>query len=69
MRYALKNIPNVKILHNTARLFALLAFVVVSVAMLMLSAIGHIRSSKQLFCSDAIVFGATNICENASIVV
>ena len=61
-RYAIKNILSVKILHNTARLFAVLFFAVVSVAILMMSAVGHICAAEQSLCTDMIVFGATNKC-------
>ena len=62
LRYALKNVFSVKILQNTARLVSLLLFVVFSVALLMMSALGNIGSLKRSFKADYMVFGATDNC-------
>lgn len=62
LRYALKNISSVKILRNTARLLSLLLFVVFSVALLMMSSVGHMGFLRKSFAADYIVFGATDSC-------
>lgn len=60
--YAVKNILSVKILQNTARLVAVLAFVVFSVGAIMISAVGNIRAVKTVFTTDYVVLGATEKC-------
>ncbi len=62
LRYAIKNIFTVKILQSSARLFALLLFVVFSVLSLMLSGFGHVSFFEKSFHADYIVFGATDKC-------
>ena len=60
--YAMKNVLSVKVLQNTARLVAMLAFVVFSVGAVMMSANGQVRAAKNAFSTEYVVLGATENC-------
>ncbi len=60
--YAVKNCGEVKMLRNTARLTALLGFVVASALLLVMSSVGHLHFSKNAFSADHAVLGATENC-------
>ena len=60
--YAVKNTVTVKMLHNTARLIALLGFAVFSALLLMMSSVGHLRFAKDVFKAEYAVMGATENC-------
>lgn len=62
LHYAIKNVSSVKILQNTARLVALLAFVVISISAVMTGATGHIRAAENAFTTEYVVLGATDRC-------
>ncbi len=60
--YAVKNAVTVRMLHNTARLIALLGFVVLSALLLMMSSVGHLHFAKNVFEAEYAVMGATENC-------
>lgn len=57
--YALKNLLRLKLLHNVARLAALLVAVVLSAVSIILSANGNVAVYERLFDSDYALLGAT----------
>lgn len=61
-RYALKNICSLKLLHNIARLSALIVSIILTICLVFSCARGWIRSWQQVFDADYIVYNATDSC-------
>ena len=61
-RYALKNICSLKLLHNIARLCALIVMIVLLVCLVFASVHGQIENLEHIFNADYMVLNATDSC-------
>ena len=61
-RYALKNICSLKLLHNIARLSALIVSIILIICLVFSCARGWMRGWEQVFDADYIVYNATDSC-------
>lgn len=61
-RYALKNICFLKLLHNIARLCALIVMIILTICLVFASVRGQIKNFKHIFNADYVVFNATDSC-------
>jgi hypothetical protein len=64
LRYAVKNIFSVKILHNISRLVSVLSAIVLTACLLVVSAFGNVESTKNFFNGDYILMNATESCQD-----
>ncbi|MBE7080218.1 MAG: hypothetical protein E7371_03165 [Clostridiales bacterium] len=64
LRYAVKNIFSVKILHNISRLVAVLSAIVLTACLLVVSAFGNVKSTKAFFNGDYLLMNATESCQD-----
>lgn len=62
LRYALKNICSLKLLHNIVRLFALILAIILTVSMILICVCGQIKEQRHVFNADYVVFNATDNC-------
>ena len=62
LRYAVKNVFSVKVLHNFARLIALLVAVLVSCFFVILSADGYVLAAKEMLDADYVVLNSAESC-------
>lgn len=63
LRYALKNIFSVNILHNISRLVALLTCILLTSGLMVLSTFGTVEYTETFFNADYVVLNATVSCE------
>lgn len=61
-RYALKNTCSLKLLHNIARLCALIVNIILTICLVFASAQGSIRAWGEVFDADYVVYNATDSC-------
>lgn len=64
LRYAVKNIFSVKILHNISRLVAVLSSILLTSCLLVASAFGNVESTKNFFNCDYLLINATESCQD-----
>lgn len=62
LRYALKNVLSVRVLHNFSRLVALLTSIGAICIIIILSCHGHVKSIRTVFSGDYIVLNSTEGC-------
>ena len=62
LRYALKNIFSVKILHNISRLVAVLTCILMTSCLMVGSAFGNVANTYTFFGGDYVVMNATESC-------
>ena len=62
LRYALKNICSLRLLHNIVRLCALIVMIVLTVCLVFVSVTGQVRCYSNIFNADYIVLNATDGC-------
>ena len=62
LRYALKNIGSLKLLHNIARLCALIVTIVLTVSLVILCVHGQLKDQKHVFNADYVLLNATDKC-------
>jgi ABC-type antimicrobial peptide transport system permease subunit len=61
-QYALKNVCSLKLLHNIARLCALIVMIILTVCLIFASVSGQLKNFRHMFDADYIVFNATDSC-------
>lgn len=61
-RYALKNVCSLKLLHNIARLCALIVMITSTIGLVFTSVRGQIENFEHVFDADYAVFNATDSC-------
>ena len=62
LRYALKNICSLKLLHNIARLCALIVMIVLTIGLVFVNVEAQIQAFEHVFDADYAVFNATDKC-------
>ena len=62
LRYALKNVCSLKLLHNIARLCALIVMIVLTIGLVLVTVEAQIQAFGQVFDADYAVFNATDQC-------
>ena len=62
LRYALKNICSLKLLHNIARLCALIVMIVLTIGLVLVDVEAQIQAFGHVFDADYAVFNATDQC-------
>ena len=62
LRYALKNICSLKLLHNIARLCALIVMIVLTIGLVFVNVEAQIQAFGHVFDADYAVFNATDRC-------
>jgi len=62
LRYALKNICSLRLLHNIVRLCALIVMIVLTVCLVFASVAGQVKCFANIFNADYMVLNATDSC-------
>jgi predicted lysophospholipase L1 biosynthesis ABC-type transport system permease subunit len=62
LRYALKNICSLKLLHNISRLCALIVGVILTVCSIFVSVRGQMKNFEVMFNADYVIFNSTDAC-------
>ena len=62
LRYALKNIGSLKLLHNIARLCALIVTIVLTVSLVIVCVYGQLKDQEHVFNADYVLLNATDKC-------
>ena len=62
LRYAVKNLISVRVLHNFSRLISLLTAVLLSCFLVILSADGYVLGAKEMLRADYVVLNSTETC-------
>lgn len=63
LRYAVKNVYSVKILHNIVRLITVLTVVVLGTVLIVISTYGHVSYVESIFNGEYAVLNATESCQ------
>ncbi len=64
LRYAVKNVFSVKVLHNFSRLFALLIAVLLSCFLVIVSSDGYVLAAEKMLSADYVVLNSAESCQN-----